>query len=179
MADALPDPLNGLAALLNEAFNIGAQISDGGALHLRMDDDIAVTITTSPDQADMVFCSVLADLTRGRAVVTLVTAMSLNLYQQDTRGGALALDPASQTVVFCWRVPVKSVASTDWIIALENFCATAVSLRSSLDEAVGEFSAEELREVDQRAAEEPGLSESGTLAALERVAASAINYMRV
>lgn len=179
MTDTSPDPLSGLAALLNEAFSIGAQVSDDGALHLRMDDDLAVSATTSPDRQDMVFCSVLADLTRGRAVATLAAAMSLNLYQEQTRGGALAMDPGSQTVVFCWRVPVKSVAATDWVIALENFCATAVSLRASLEEAVGEFSAEELQEVDQRAAEEPDLSESGALAALERVTKSTTNFMKV
>ncbi len=172
------DPLTGLAALLDEAFNVGAKISDDGALHLRMADDLSISVATSPDRQDLVFYSVLADLTRGRTVATLMTALSLNLHQEATRGGALALDPGSQTLVFSWRMPVGSTPVTDWMIALENFCETAEGLRSSLEDAIGEFSDAELREMDQRAAAEPGLSESGPLAAFEPVAFSSSNLIK-
>jgi hypothetical protein len=64
------------------------------------------------------------------------------------------------------------------MIALENFCETAEGLRSSLEDAIGEFSDAELREMDQRAAAEPGLSESGTFAALEPVALPPSNLIK-
>lgn len=166
MSDTDREPLSQLTQLLNEAFSIGAEISGDGALHLRMDDDLGVSVAPTPDREDIVFCAILADLTRGRTVATMAAAMSLNLYQEGTRGGALALDMGTQTVVFCWRVAVSAVPTTDWIIALENFCATAVSLRSSLEGIVGEFSEEELQNVEDRAAHEPDLSELGLLAAL-------------
>ncbi len=132
-----------------------------------MADDLAVSVATSPDRQDLVFYSVLADLTRGRTVATLMTALSPNLHQEATRGGALALDPGSQTLVFSLRMPVGSTPVTDWMIALENFCETAEGVRSSLEDAIGEFSDAELREMDQRAAAEPGLSESGDACRLQ------------
>jgi hypothetical protein len=88
------------------------------------------------------------------------------------------MDPASQTVVFSWRMPAGSLPPGDWIIALENFCATAERLRSGLEEAVGGLSDEELQAMDQRAAAEPALAETGPLAALEPLASSTTHFIK-
>lgn len=120
MSDTDREPLSQLTQLLNEAFSIGAEISGDGALHLRMDDDLGVSVAPTPDREDIVFCAILADLTRGRTVATMAAAMSLNLYQEGTRGGALALDMGTQTVVlgcdclnrFSVSIPSNSGIST-------------------------------------------------------------------
>ncbi|CAK0760921.1 hypothetical protein CCP4SC76_3400002 [Gammaproteobacteria bacterium] len=56
MATDQPAPLELLAAVLDEAFQVGARIVDDGALYLRMDGDLAVTVTTSPD--GVTWCSI-------------------------------------------------------------------------------------------------------------------------
>ncbi|CAK0760910.1 hypothetical protein CCP4SC76_3400001 [Gammaproteobacteria bacterium] len=73
----------------------------------------------------------------------MMAALTLNLHQEATRGGAIGMDPETQALVLSWRMPVAGIEPDQLIVALENFCETADSLRTSLDEFIGEFSDEE------------------------------------
>lgn len=157
-------PLELLVALLNETYQTGARIADDGGVHLRMDDDLAVSVAASADGRDLVFYAPLADLLRGRSVALMTAALSMNLHQDLTRGGAIAVEPATQTLLYCWRMDAAAPDPERLAWGLENFCGTAADLRLRLDEALADFTVDELAEIDRRAAHDEALSEDAPLA---------------
>lgn len=157
-------PLDLLVALLNEAYQTGARVADDGAVHLRMEDDLAVSVAASADERDLVFYAPLADLLRGRSVALMTAALGMNLHQELTRGGAIAVEPATQTLIYCWRMDAAEAEPERLAWGLENFCATAADLRLRLEEALADFTVEELADIDRRAAHDEALSEDASLA---------------
>lgn len=93
-----PSPLELLSEALNQAYATGAQVGADGALHLQMADGLAVSIAASPDLQDLVFYAHMADLLQGRSVALMAAALAANLHQDLTRGGAMAIDLATQTL---------------------------------------------------------------------------------
>jgi hypothetical protein len=154
-----PAPLELLTEALNQAYATGAQVGADGALHLQMEEGLAVSIAASPDQQDLVFYTHMADLLQGRSVALMAAALAANLHQDLTRGGAMAVDLASQTLFFNWRMGVQNRSIEDLVGALENFCVTSTELRDHLAQAVSTFSDEQLDEMDRRAKLDEALTE--------------------
>ena len=152
-------PLELLTEALNQAYATGATLSQDGALHLQMQDGLTVSIAASPDMHDLVFYTPMTDLLQGRSVALMTAALATNLHQDLTRGGAMAVDLASQTLVFNWRMNVNNAQIDDLVGALENFCVTATELRAHLETQVSAFSDEELEEIDHRAVLDDALTE--------------------
>lgn len=157
------NPLTLLTLVLNEAFQTGAEISDDGALHLSMADDLSISVVNSPDGRDLVFYAPLADLLRGRSMVLMAAALAANLHQERTRGGAIGADMSSQELVFSWRMPTENVQPEQLVNALENFCNTAAELRTELHGSTAAFTDDELATIEQRATQDASLDEEGAL----------------
>jgi hypothetical protein len=162
-AEAPPDPLDLLAATLQEAYASDAKVAEDGGLHLRLADDLAVSVLATADRADLVFYAPLADLLGGRGVALMGAALAANLHQGMTRGGAMAVDLDTQTLLFNWRLVAPAPDPELLVGALENFCATALELRAHLQAEVGEFTQEEFEELQQRAAADDALDEPEAL----------------
>lgn len=121
-------------ALLNAETGANVMCDSGGALNLLLESGRSVHIEPSPDERDLVFASPLHFLDDPRDLVMLGGALAMNLYQQETWGGAIGLDPLNEALILSWRLSVESSNSHDLVIALANFCQLADTLSRSLVE---------------------------------------------
>ncbi len=145
-ADPAPDlgeAVQALAESLNQAYGTGAQVDAEGVLHLVMQDGTPLAVCTSPDGRSVVFYASLAQLGGAADVAPMIAALGLNLHQEATRGGAIGLDVASQSLVYSWRThgAVRDLEGLPQL--LEDFCNTSATLLGALAQARLDFSPDE------------------------------------
>lgn len=153
------NPVDVLAALLNQEFDSGVAVSDDGVLYLELQEGRTLAVSCPGEGHELVFYSALAVLTGHRDVVLMMAALACNLHQELTHGGAIGLDLENQSLVFSWRMPSEGATPETLLIALENFCATLDRLVEQLDEAQGEFTIEEMTQIERRARADEDLKE--------------------
>jgi hypothetical protein len=150
--------LERLRAALCQSF--GWQLPDNAdSLDLELPDGLPVSISLSPDGRDLVFYSGLQDMVVPSQVVLMAAALSLNLHQEATRGGAIGLDAQGGALVYSWRMPAE--AELEQVLgALDGFCATAMELAAKLQAELQEWPPQDLQRLERAAA---GLSDPGEL----------------
>jgi hypothetical protein len=155
----LGQAVQALAESLNQAYDTGAQVDAEGVLHLAMQDGTPLAVCPSPDGRSMVFYASLAQLGGTANVALMIAALGLNLHQEATRGGAIGLDLASQSLVYSWRVDGATGDLEGLPQLLEEFCNTAVNLLGALTQARQDFSPDEHQAMGRQsgvAATQPG-----------------------
>jgi|LauGreDrversion4_2_1035121.scaffolds.fasta_scaffold400659_2 hypothetical protein len=152
-ADSAPDlglAVQALAESLNRAYGTGAQVDADGVLHLAMQDGTPLAVCPSPDGRSMVFYASLAQLGGAADVALMIAALGLNLHQEATRGGAIGLDAASQSLVYSWRLECATQDVEGLPQLLEDFCNTSATLLAALAQARQDFSPDEHRAMGQQ-----------------------------
>lgn len=157
------DLIHRLCAVLNEAYALNASV-DGQALHLLLPDHTAVSVVVPPGDLEAVLYSPLRTIDSMRDVVLLAAALTLNLHQQSTRGGAIGLDAESNTLVYSWRTamnpaldPAEEVGRL--VSALDDFCGVVLDLKQALDDQVALLTPEERQEIEEQAAQHARLAD--------------------
>ena len=167
MEPSLPAEASGLihrlCALLNEAHSLNAVV-DGTAVHLLLPDQTPVSVVVPAGDREMVFYSPLRRIDSVRDVVLMAAALTLNLHQESTRGGAIGLDPGSNALVFSWRTAILPEADPTeemgrLIAALDDFCGVVLDLKLALDSKVALLTAEEREEIESQAAQHVRLTD--------------------
>jgi hypothetical protein len=105
-----------------------------------MQDGTPLAVCPSPDGRSMVFYASLAQLGGTADVALMLAALGLNLHQETTRGGAIGLDAASQSLVYSWRVECATQDFEGLPQLLEDFCNTSATLLAALAQARHDFS---------------------------------------
>ena len=141
----LGQAVQALAESLNQAYGTGAQVDAEGVLHLVMQDGTPLAVCPSPDGRSVVFYVSLAQLGGAADVTLMIAALGLNLHQEATRGGAIGLDVASQSLVYSWRThgAVQDLEGLPQL--LEDFCNTSATLLGALAQARLDFNPDELQ----------------------------------
>lgn len=136
----------------------GWQLPDhDNSLDLELPEGLSVSVSLSPDGRDLVFYSVLQDMIVPSQVVLMATALSLNLHQEATRGGAIGLDSHGGALVYSWRMSAE--AGLEQVLgALDGFCATALELADKLQAELQAWPPQDLQRLERAAA---GLSDPG------------------
>jgi hypothetical protein len=80
----------------------------------------------------------------------MIAALGLNLHQEATRGGAIGLDAASQSLVYSWRLECATQDVEGLPQLLEDFCNTSATLLAALAQARQDFSPDEHRAMGQQ-----------------------------
>lgn len=147
-----------LRAVLTQAYGwelAGAQDS----IDLVLPEGLPVSVSLSSDGAQWVFYSVLQTMVSASDVVLLAAALSLNLHQEATRGGAIGLDADAAALVYSLRLPLETDIS-QLLGALDEFCGVALELSDRLQAQLDEMPESERQRLQRAAA---GLSELADL----------------
>jgi hypothetical protein len=138
----------------------GWQLADGeDSIDLQLPEGLPVSVSLSPDGHDLVFYSALQEMVMPSQVVLLATALSLNLHQEATRGGAIGLDSQAGALVYSWRMPADTELE-QVLAALDGFCTTALELAAQLQDELQTWAERDLQRLERAAA---GLSDPGEL----------------
>jgi hypothetical protein len=153
-----PNSLNRLRSVLSQTY--GWQLADqDDSIDLELPEGLPVSVSLSPDGDDLVFYSALQEMVLPTQVVLMATALTLNLHQEATRGGAIGLDSQGGALVYSWRMSAD--AQTEQVLrALDSFCSTALELSGRLQEALQDWPLPDLQRLERAAA---GLSDPGDL----------------
>lgn len=107
-------------------------LNEQGLCVLQHQDSLDIVVET-PEQGEAfhIYASLMR-LPDHDAQDLLYEALSLNLFQLETAGGTLAIDPRSSEIVFCYMETIEGKSSAIFQNIVNNFIDTALRLRTSL-----------------------------------------------
>ncbi len=151
-----PHSLEVLRLVLNEAF--GLQLpADQESLDLELPESLSLSVSLSSDGRELVLYSVLQSMATAADVVLLAAALSLNLHQEATRGGAIGLDAQAGALVYSFRLTADADMA-QVIGALDDFCGVALDLSARLQAELDAMPVHERQRLERAAS---GLSALG------------------
>ena len=112
-------------------------LDEEGQCFLQGEDEVQLALQV-PAQSDHCFLSApLAPLPERDGEAILLQALTLNLFQAETRGAAIAVDPSMGQFLLCYSLPVEGTTYPDFSNSLSNFAQLVAPLRAQLQAPEG------------------------------------------
>ncbi|CAM2063838.1 Type III secretion system chaperone [Sulfidibacter corallicola] len=121
------------------------ELSQGSAEPLTLDedgrctlvaDDVELVVSTTPTSDQFFINLSVVDLPESGQELFYRQALTFNLFQQDTRGASLAIDPQSNEMVLCYTHAIEGTELNHFNNIVQNLIETTKSLRTQLEQTV-------------------------------------------
>jgi len=120
--------LNEMGGGQGRAFRLGGD----GSLALESSNGIVLVIQIPATGSSLHLNACLCPVPAGDREPFLYQALALNLFQHETRGAALAIDPNSNQLVLSWAKPVDEIEPSEFSNIVQNLLDTAAKLKKHL-----------------------------------------------
>ena len=119
---------------LGNQYGMPLSLNEEGSCALIGDQDFELEIFAQ-DACDHFFINIkIMDLPHGNRADILYQAMTLNLFQQETLGGSLAVDPKNESLMYCYSREIEQTTFSCFANIVGNLLDTASKLRDGLSQ---------------------------------------------
>ncbi|CAM2009687.1 CesT family type III secretion system chaperone [Acanthopleuribacter pedis] len=129
-------------AQLGAQIGVALSLDDEGLCSLTAGEDLTVDVICPPGDTCFYLNLTLLDLTgQSSREMVLQQALTMNLFQQETAGAAIALDPDAEALMLCFTQPVEGTQFSTFNNILTNLVTTGRQLKGQLEAASREQAA--------------------------------------
>lgn len=135
MSDQSRDKVAGWLDDISAATGNTIALNDSGVAAFNYE-DLTFVIEVPSQSSIFFFYVVMARPAAYQRLVVYSTAMALNYLQQDTKGGCIGVDSATDELIFSYRDRLDNLGYNEFYNSLENFIDTALTVNRKVNEAM-------------------------------------------